>query len=184
MSEKSLAGLKVLMVIAPAEFRDEELFQPKEVLEGCGAAVAVASTRAGEAKGMLGATHTPDLTLADCKAGDYHAVIVVGGMGSPEHLWDNKVLHKLLSETAGDNKVVAAICLSGAVLAKAGVVSGRKATVWPDPKAIEVLKQSGAEYSKDHVVADGKVITADGPEAARQFGESIAKELAKVASGV
>ena len=61
MAEKRLTGNKILMVIAPDQFRDEELLTPKEVLTQSGATVVVASTQTGEAKGMLGARVTPDI---------------------------------------------------------------------------------------------------------------------------
>lgn len=180
MADKKLAGKRILMVIAPAEFRDEELLTPKGILEAAGAQVDVASTRLGEAKGMLGAKINPGLTIQDAKASDYQGVIVVGGMGSPEFLWNDTTLHKIISELNGKGHVVAAICLSGAVLAKAGVLRAKKATVWPDETAIKALQDSGAQYVKEHVVSDGNIITADGPEVAKKFGDEIVETLARV----
>ena len=40
------------------------------------------------------------------------------------------------------------------------------------------LADAGAEYVKKSVVVDGNLITADGPEAAKEFGEQIAYLLA------
>ncbi|MBX9879005.1 MAG: DJ-1/PfpI family protein [Candidatus Obscuribacterales bacterium] len=180
MADKKLAGKRILMVIAPEEFRDEELLTPKEILEAAGAQVDVASTRMGEAKGMLGAKVSPSLTVQDANASNYQGVIVVGGMGSPSHLWSDTSLHKIISHLNDKGEVVAAICLSGAVLAKAGVLRSKKATVWPDETAINVLKEGQAQYLKEHVVADGNIITADGPEAAKKFGETIVETLGRV----
>jgi protease I len=184
MADKKLTGMKVLIVLAPDQFRDEELLQPKEILSGHGAHVTVASTRAGEAHGMLGATVTPDTVVDKEQATDYHGIVVVGGMGSPEFLWNNASLHKLLKDCQQQGKVVAGICLSGAVLANAGVLSGKRATVWATPESVAALEKGKAQYTKDHVVADGSVVTADGPEAASQFGEAVATALQKVASRV
>lgn len=180
MAEKRLAGNKILMVIAPDQFRDEELLTPKQVLSDAGATVVVASTKAGEAKGMLGARVTPDIVLSDAKAHDYAAIVVVGGMGSPEYLWEEPKLHELVKEMSRDGKVVAAICLSGAALAKAGVLNGKHATVWSMPESLQALKDGKANYVQEHVVQDGKFITADGPEAAQEFAQVIAAELSKV----
>jgi len=180
MADKKLAGKRILMVIAPKEFRDEELLTPKEILEAEGAQVDIASTRLGEATGMLGCKVNPSLTLADAKPSNYQGVIVVGGMGSPEFLWNDTTLHKIISELNLKGHVVAAICLSGAVLAKADVLRGKKATVWPDEAAIKALQVSQAQYVKDSVVADGNIITADGPEAAKKFGDTIVEALSRV----
>lgn len=180
MAEKRLTGNKILMVIAPDQFRDEELLTPKEVLTQSGATVVVASTKAGEAKGMLGARVTPDIVLTDAKSQDYSAVIVVGGMGSPEHLWDEPKLHAIIKEMSRDQKVVAAICLSGAALANAGVLNGKQATVYSMPESLKAMQDGKAVYVQEHVVQDGKFITADGPEAAQKFAEVIVVELSKV----
>ncbi|HEY9787671.1 MAG TPA: DJ-1/PfpI family protein [Candidatus Obscuribacterales bacterium] len=180
MADKSLVGTRVVMIIAPEEFRDEELLTPKKELTEAGADVKVASTRPGEASGMLGAKVSPDLVLSNVRAEDFDAIIIVGGMGSPEHLWDDRALHTLLKNMHSQGKVVAAICLSGAVLAKAGILNGKQATVWPMPESLKALKDGKANYLKQPVVQDGRVVTADGPEAAHAFASTIIKELSKV----
>jgi len=184
MAEKRLANTKILMVIAPDQFRDEELLEPRQIFLDEGAQVVVASTKAGAAKGMLGASFTPDVLLAEINPSDYDAIVVVGGMGSPTHLWENSDLHGLLKQMDGDEKVIAGICLSGAALAKAGVLKDKNATVWPMPESLSALEQGKARYLKQPVVYDGRTITANGPEAAREFGQTIVKELARNLSKV
>ncbi|RLE07865.1 hypothetical protein DRJ00_07325, partial [Candidatus Aerophobetes bacterium] len=49
-----LKGKKAVMVIAEKNFRDEELFEPKKILEAEGVKVIVASTSFNIARGMLG----------------------------------------------------------------------------------------------------------------------------------
>ena len=46
MADTKLAGKKVLMVIPHTQFRDEEFFEPKAILEDSGATVQVASSSA------------------------------------------------------------------------------------------------------------------------------------------
>ncbi|MDD3574201.1 MAG: DJ-1/PfpI family protein, partial [Methanospirillum sp.] len=74
-------------------------------------------------------------------------------------------------------KIVSAICLSSVVLAKAGVLKGKLATVWNDDAAIELLREGGATYKPEPIVTDGKVITANGPLAAGGFGEKVARAI-------
>lgn len=184
MADKKLTGKHVLMVIAPNQFRDEELFEPKKVLVEAGAKVSVAACKTGEAKGMLGASVTPELLVSDARAEEYDAIIVVGGMGSPTYLWDDAQLHSLLQTLNRTNKVVAAICLSGAALARAGVLSGKRATVYAVPESLDALKSGGATYVKEHVVRDNNVVTADGPDAATEFGRVVVEAMTTVASAV
>ncbi len=180
MGNSKLQGTKVLMVIAPDQFRDEELLVPKQKFEEQGATVVVASSKLGQANGMLGATYNPEVLVKEQSSQDYDAVVVVGGMGSPQYLWNDYELLSLLKEAAQQQKIVSAICLSGAVLANAGVLRGKQATVWPMPESLKALSDGGATYVKQPVVQDGKVVTADGPEAAPAFAQAIIEELSKV----
>ncbi|MBI4532621.1 MAG: DJ-1/PfpI family protein [Candidatus Melainabacteria bacterium] len=179
MADKKLAGKKVLMVIAPDQFRDEELLEPKQALINEGAHVVVACRSLLEAKGMLGAKVKPDMHLKDVKSQDFDGVTVVGGMGSPTYLWEDKDLHKLLQEMHKANKVVSGICLSGAVLARAGVLTEKNATVWPMPESIKALEEGKAHYQKQPVVQDGNIITAVGPDAVKEFGQAIVNGLSR-----
>jgi protease I len=172
-----LDGKRVLMVIAPEQFRDEELANPKAILEEAGARVTVASTRGGTCRGMLGASVTPDTTIASERAGDYDAVVVVGGGGSPAHLWENASLHQVLRDAKSANKVIGGICLSGAALARAGVLAGKHATVWRTDESIAAMREGQAKLSDSPVVVDGMVVTANGPEAANDFGRRLAQLL-------
>src|SRR5688572_13837254 len=67
MAETKLAGKKVLMVIPHTQFRDEEFFQPKQILETEGAAVTVASTTVRTCHGTLGGTVQSQIAIADAK---------------------------------------------------------------------------------------------------------------------
>lgn len=179
---KTLEGIKVAFVIAPDQFRDEELFVPKKKLEEAGAQTTVASSKLSEAKGMLGGTAKAEKLIKDLHEKDFNAIVVVGGIGSLEYLWNDKELHALLKDFQKAGKIYAAICLSGAVLANAGVLSGKKATVWETPESVKALEAGKATYVKQPVVHDGTVVTANGPEAANDFAQTIITELSKVAA--
>ena len=168
---------KILMVIAPDQFRDEELFEPRAAFEEEGWAVDTVSTRTGDIAGMLGATETVSKTLSEVSYLDYDAAVVVGGMGSIEFLWNNQELHHILKSVDQNQKVIAAICLSGAVLAKADLAKGKKMTVWPDDTAIQVLKDAGANYTGEPCTIDGNMVTANGPEAVKAFAEGVIERV-------
>ncbi|RJQ24710.1 MAG: DJ-1/PfpI family protein [Peptococcaceae bacterium] len=170
-----LEGKSILMVIAPKEFRDEEFFKPKEIFEEKGAKVAVASTTADIATGMLGMTVKPDSKISDVNMKDYDAIVIVGGIGSKKHLWGNSRLITLVQDAYNQDKIISAICLSPPVLAKASILEGKKATVFPDQEAIDELKKNGATYVNENVVASDRIVTARGPESAKEFGEALVK---------
>lgn len=166
---KPLEGLKVLFVVAPRNFRDEELALPREAVERAGATAVVASIDEGEAEGMLGA-RVRTVPIHEVRATEVAGAVVVGGSGSPEHLWDNGLVHKALRMIAHDGKPVGALCLSSAVLAKAGLLEGKKATVFVTADSLKALKDGGAKYERRPVVVDGRIVTADGPASSEAFG--------------
>ncbi|HDD44967.1 MAG TPA: DJ-1/PfpI family protein [Candidatus Desulfofervidus auxilii] len=166
--------VKIVMIIAENNFRDEELFVTKEVLEEKGAKVIVASTSLTPAKGMLGRVYKPDILLKDIEIDDYDAIIFVGGIGATQY-WNDKTAHKLIKEALEKDKVIAAICIAPVTLANAGILKGKKATVWPSEA--RALEKAGAIYTGKSVEKDGKIITANGPHAAKAFGETIAATL-------
>jgi protease I len=169
-----LTGKRVVMIIAHDGFRDEELMEPKAVLEGQGAEVVVASSSLGEARGMKGATVKPDILLDELDASQFDAVIFVGGVGASEY-WDNPKAHEIARKALDSGRIVAAICIAPVTLANAGLLQGKKATVYPSEKG--KLEAKGAVCTGANVEVDGRIITANGPSAARKFGEAIARKL-------
>lgn len=171
---------RVLMVIAPLKFRDEELSEPIKYLEKTDIGYEIVSTRTGLAVGMLGGKVLVEKTIKDIGTSGvsgYTGILIVGGGGAPEYLWNHTPLHEVVREFDRQEKVVSAICLSSVVLAKAGVLNGKTATVWNDDMAIAELKAGGAKYKPEPIVTDGRIITANGPSAASGFGEKVAKAV-------
>jgi len=169
-----LAGKKILMVVAPKDFRDEEYTMPRTMFEDAGASVKVASTKAGTATGVSGAEAPVDLLASAAKAADYDAVVFVGGPGMVAHL-GNADFVRLAKESAQAGKVTAAICVAPTILANAGVLKGVEATAWPDQEG--ALKAKGATWSSKAAVRSGKIVTANGPEAAHEFALLVIEAL-------
>lgn len=170
----SMTKGKVLFVIAPENFRDEELLKPKKVLEARGFEVEIASTKTGKAIGMLGAEVEVNKIIYDLSPDDYKAVVLVGGIGARVFFTDEKV-QEFFREAYEKGKIIAAICISPVTLAKAGLLKGKNATVWHSEA--ETIKEYGAKYTGNDVEIDGRIVTANGPEAAEKFGEALAKLL-------
>ncbi len=172
--EKVLTGKRVVMIIAPENFRDEELIEPQDVLVEKGAEVKVAGLSLDVAKGMAGVRVKPDLLVGNIKPADWDAIILVGGSGASVY-WEDSSVHSLLKEAVKQSKIIGAICIAPVTLANAGILSGKKATAYKSEEG--KLKDKGASCTGKDVERDGKVITANGPSAARRFGESIAQAL-------
>jgi protease I len=180
MTGSDIADKKILMVIAQKDFRDEEFFEPREIFEDAGVDITVASNSMDEAVGTLGRKVRPDISIDNVNIAEFDAVVIAGGGGSREYLWSNKKLHKLVRDAHEHEKVVAAICISPVVLARAGVLEDRRATVFKDSACIKELEKGGASYEDEDVVIMDNVVTAAGPKAAEEFGEAVLEVLEKL----
>ena len=170
---------KAVMVIAFKGFQDNEYSNTRHVLENANVKIVVVSSSKGEARGKLGQKVIISKTLDQVKLEDFDVLVFIGGPGALEYVNNSSAL-KLAQQTVKQNKILAAICIAPEILAKAGVLKGKRATVWSsliDQTPIHVLKNGGAKYINEPVVVDKKIITGNGPEAALEFGEKIVEAL-------
>jgi len=167
--------MKILIVIAPEGYQDIEYNTPKEILQKAGYEVVTTSTKE-VAKGSLGGETKVDLTLDKVNLEDYIAVAFIGGPGS--HIYfDYKPALKLAQDFYNAGKLTAAICAAPSILANAGLLNGKTATSFEGQ--FQNLKDKGAAVTPSPVAQDGIIITANGPSAAKLFGEKIVEVLKK-----
>lgn len=174
-----VSGKKVALIVAFRDFRDPEYFVPKEIFEKEGLEVKTVSTKEGVAIGAEGGEARVDILLENLKVDDFDAILFVGGPKALDYL-DNETSYKIARQTIEKGKILGAICISPVILAKSGVLKGKKATVWTsvlDKSAAKILKENGAEYVEEKAVKDGKIITANGPEAAKDFANLVLEAL-------
>ena len=172
--------MKILIAIAPQKFRDEELSEPIAALQKAGFEFEIASTRRGPCTGMLGAKTTATLSFDDIDPKRYEGLVIVGGIGSQTDLWDDEMLTPIVKMFHQSGKVVAAICLATVVLARAGILKGKKATYYESPASFREMKIGGAVITNAPVVKDGRIITANGPPASKAFAAEIVHALTAV----
>jgi len=161
---------KIVLIIAEEGFRDEEYDVPKRILTEAGHEVVTASSVRGEARGKLGMTAQVDRAIGELKPEDCDAIACIGGPGSPK-FWDDACVHALLRAGQANGAIVAGICSAAVTLARAGVLKGRRATVYPGDA--ELLIPHVGRYTAAACEQDGRCVTANGPGAAAAFGEAI-----------
>ncbi len=160
---------RVVFVIAEKNFRDEELLVPRAILAKAGVECVIASKASCSSKGMLGSIVEASVGLGD--VGDsFDALVFIGGSGAEQFFSDDKAL-SLARLYFGMGKIVGAICIAPSILANAGILKGKKAACFASEK--ENLSSKGAVVRGRAVEVDGKIVTASGPIAAKQFGEEI-----------
>ena len=168
--------MKALIIVAQTDFQPVEYGDTREELKNAGISVDVASFEKAEAIGADGTEVDVDIAIHDVDTNDYDAVVLIGGPGAARQLVGNEDVIKLVQSADNNHKIVAAICIAPVVLAQARLLRDRKATVWNgDGKQKEILGAQGASYSEEDVVVDTRIVTANGPSAAKEFGQTIAK---------
>jgi len=166
----------VVFVIAQSGFRDEELNVPKQVLANEGHKCTVSSITTDKATGKLGMIIKPDVAVKDVFIDNYDALVIVGGPGCPSLMEYPEVL-KLIQDASNKDKIVSSICLAGMILARAGVTQGKKATVFKTSDSLSEYSKTNTIFVDQPVVVDDTLVTANGPQAAEDFGKVIAKLL-------
>lgn len=155
------------------QFEETEYGMPRAILEDQGVIVSVASSASRSVAGHRGKKVQPDVVLSEVHTADYDAFVFIGGYNYDR---SNAEAIRIAQEAVAQGKVVAAICIAPITLAKAGVLKDKRATTsLPGP----VIEQEGGIYTGAVVERDGRIITANGPAASRQFGEAIAAALAE-----
>jgi len=164
----------VLIIIAPELFSEKELVIIMEGLDKAGFKTVLASTSKGVCTGSRQTSITATQSLSDAQTGNYDAVIFVGGRGA-KMLFANDDALRIAKEMSSANKLTAAICLAPVILANAGVLEHKHATV--AKTEVKTIEAKGASYSGPGVTVDGNLVTGSSPEYARRFGQKIIEQL-------
>lgn len=166
--------MKALLVIAKTGFQDVELKGTRDGLAAAGFDVVLASTEIGPCTGKFGSTEQAKVTMKDAKLANYNRVGFIGGPGAFA-LATNPDALALARATKEAGKPLGAICIAPTILAAAGVLQGKKATVaTPSDEQVPFLEKNGATYTGEAVTVDGLIVTANGPAAAEEFGKKFA----------
>lgn len=164
---------KVLLVVANEGYQHIEYGIPKKILIDAEIYVETASDNAIPAIAKDGSTAQVDVTLDKVDPDEYDGIFFIGGPGALEHL-DNDWSYRIIRHAAQNGIPLGAICISTRILAKAGILTNRKATGWDgDGELAELYKEYDVEYVRKNLVIDKNIITAAGPQAAQEFGEQI-----------
>lgn len=166
--------LKVLVLIANGS-EEMEATITIDMLRRAGLEVEVASVaKRKTVKCSRGVNIKADIKLEGYKRTPEAIVLPGGGQGA-KNLAQSKKVNKLLKKMNKENKLIAAICASPAVvLAPTGILDDKKATCYPGME--EKFEDTTTDlYAK--VVVDDNIITSQGPGTAFYFALEIIKYL-------
>lgn len=157
-----------------------ELTSPQEALEKAGATVTVISLKAGEFQAVNKDIYPSrkikaELGIADAKASDFDALLLPGGLASPDSLRMDRDVVAFVKEFVKANKPIAAICHGAQVLIEVNELRGRTVTSWPAIKTD--LENAGASWVDTEVVTDGPYVFSRCPDDLPAFNRAIIKHF-------
>ena len=172
---------RVLFILIPEDFKDIEFSIPYHTLIENGYHIDVAGLKPGHATGVDGMTHTPNLllsTLHEKELSSYDALVIPGGPGSTKHLWGNKEIQKIVQFFFKHHKLIATICYACIVPVQAGILTNKKATVYPTKETLTILKQHNVIYIDQGIIGtETNIITCQGPKFVEHFAHEINIQL-------
>ena len=169
-----LAGKTVAMLVTNG-FEQVELTEPRSALEAAGATVHVVSPKRDRVKAWKhvewGEEFDVDVPLDNARVEDYAGLVLPGGVMNPDFLRLDERAVGFVKRFFDAGKPVAAICHGPWTLVEAGVLEGRRVTSYPSLKTD--LRNAGAEWVDEEVVADGGLVTSRKPDDLPAFNRTI-----------
>ena len=166
--------MKALLILAQKDYQDLEYAGTRSGLESAGYEITIASSEACPCVGKFGDHVEAQISLKDVDVTEFEKIAFIGGPGACGFINDPEA-QRIARETIEQGKKLGAICIAPTILASAGVLQGKNATVWNgDGQQSSVLESAGASFTGEDVTVDGDIVTANGPPAAERFGEVFA----------
>jgi len=184
MVDKALNGLKVAILVTDG-FEQVELTEPRKVLDEAGAETRIVSPKDQEVKGWeftnWGRSLPVDLKLEQAQPGNFHALLLPGGVMNPDKLRLEPQAAAFVRAFFDAGKPVAAICHGPWSIIEAGAARGRRMTSWPSLKTD--LENAGAEWVDRETVIDGNLLTSRKPDDIPAFNREMLRLFAQAKIG-
>lgn len=165
---------KKAIILLATGFEEIEAVTIIDILRRAGIDVVIAGIEGISVTGSHGITVSADKILNDVTR-DFDAVILPGGMPGALHLHNSSKVNDFIKEMNAKGVLIAAICAApSVVLAPIGILDNKTATCYPGDQ-IDFAKST--KYKNKVVVADGNIITSQGPATAMEFAFSIVEKL-------
>jgi protease I len=172
---------KKVAILAADGFEEAELFEPLKALRDEGAEVQIVSLERGAIEANRhrdkGRSIQVDRILGEARPEDYDALVIPGGVFSPDRLRVERSAQDFTRAFFRSGKPVGAICHGPWVLIDAGVADGRTLTSYPSIRTD--LRNAGADVRDEEVVVDEGLVTSRKPADLPAFCAKLIEEIAE-----
>ena len=196
-----LTGKNILIIIPKDYYDEEELEIPYELFKSEDANIIIASGKMKEAVGMKTGRRMPDRLIVDSMEGItgdsyvtggtgtrqikavFQGVVVVGGSGAKNYLWEDKIVRLLLTDRYKSEFVVAAIGQGIGCLAEANLVEALEVPVDENTAKkpfLKILDKGKALLSDEDLIVYERLVIGKDSSIAKAFAEAVVDEVEKI----
>ena len=159
-------------------FEEIEAIASLDILRKSGLKVITVGVGNKTVSGNVKVPVTADILDTELDFSTISAIVIPGGYGGAKRLMKSEIVLKAVKYCYEHGGVVGAICAGPSILAKAGILSGKKVTCYPG------LEDWLGDTSKitvtgEPVTCDENIVTANGPGAALKFAFALAEKILK-----
>jgi protease I len=179
-----LAGKTVAFLVAPEGAEQVELTEPWQAVEEAGGTPRLVSTADGKIQAFnhldKADLFSVDDTVAEADAASFDALVLPGGVASPDYLRTQQDAVSFIKAFFDGGKPVAVICHGPWTLVGAGVLDGRTLTSWPSVQTD--IRNAGGRWVDEpvQVCTDGPntLISSRKPDDLEAFNRELVKQFA------
>ena len=196
-----LSGKNILIIIPKDYYDEEELEIPYELFKNEDANIIVASSKMKEAVGMKTGRRMPDRLIVDSMEGIigdtyvtggtgtrqikavFQGVVVVGGSGARNYLWEDKIVRLLITDRYKSEFVVAAIGQGIGCLAEASLVEALEVPVNENiakKPFLKILEKGKALLSDEDLIVHERLVMGKDSSVAEAFAQAVIDEVEKI----
>jgi protease I len=168
---------KALIIVAPKDFRDEEVNYVKTILQKNGIQTSLASFTSKECYGEHGAVLKPEVQAGEINTKDFDAIIITGGKGIEEYRMDSFLpLLNLVKQFNEEKKLVVAFSEGISIVLRANIVKEKRVAA-PTQEIKEVIEKYHGIPSTQAFVESENLITATKAAFVSEVAKRIAERL-------
>ena len=196
-----LSGKNILMIMPKDYYDEEELEIPYEIFKSEDANIIVASGKMKEAVGMKTGRRMPDRLIVDSMEGItgdsyvtggtgtrqikavFQGVVIVGGSGAKNYLWEDKITRLLITDRYKSGFVVGAIGQGIGCLAEANLIEALEVPV-DESKAkkpfLKILEKGKSLLSDQDLIINERLVIGKDSSVAEAFAQAMIDEVEKI----
>jgi 4-methyl-5(b-hydroxyethyl)-thiazole monophosphate biosynthesis len=164
---RSVGSMTEFLMPLADGFEEIEATTTIDILRRGGVNVTTAGLQGTIVRSVRGVKLITDMKMDDVNVDKFDGMILVGGDPGWKNLSMSKRVMDAVHKYNGSKKTLAAICAAPCILAKAGILAEKRATVYPG------MERELPRPRSEKVIADGHIITSQGPGTAVDFALKI-----------